>query len=595
MDGQVQTGRAWILAALIGWALFLLPALGNLWFNGDAAIDIYNDDGMRLVEVRDLIAGRGWFDHVQPRLGVGEGTWIHWSRLVDAPIAGLILLLTPFLGQTGAETATMVIWPLLLAFVPIAAIAFVAHALSGLRGAILASVIMAQMLFHTTEFAPGSLDHHNVQISLLMLAMALALVGLSRPGFAVAAGAAVAGAVAVGIETLPHVTALASFLALLWAAKGELVRRPVERFCIGLGVTLALLFAISAPPEAYLGGFCDSLSIDQALPILIGAVGLGLAARFLSARGTAVRFGALALVAVVALAEARLLTPACLSNPVGQLDPYLKQVWFDFVNEVQPLIVAIPIIPTYLIPLVAIWIISSISTAILIWLGRNRSEWIIVALMLIASMAMTLWQIRGALFIGAVSVLPITCLVDRIYGAGERAGRAVIRLSALLLFFVAVPQFWVFVTLYATKPPSGPDGGNPFTGHLELCYRPEAYETLRSLPPGLVAAGSNLGVFVLMNSPHRTLSAPYHRNQAGMLAQLGIDFATDEDAERQLRELGVDYVVSCRENLEFTMDDGSKPGFSFRLKDGDFPSFLEPVPSIEDDPVLTVYRMRPAG
>src|ERR1700687_3187469 len=44
------------------------------------------DDAMRLVEVRDLIAGQGWFDLTQHRLDP-PGVSIHWSRGIDAPLA----------------------------------------------------------------------------------------------------------------------------------------------------------------------------------------------------------------------------------------------------------------------------------------------------------------------------------------------------------------------------------------------------------------------------------------------------------------------------------------------------------------------------
>ncbi len=53
------------------------------------------DDAMRLVEVRDLLAGQGWYDNVQYRFLPPGGVPSHWSRLVDAPIAGLILAFTP--------------------------------------------------------------------------------------------------------------------------------------------------------------------------------------------------------------------------------------------------------------------------------------------------------------------------------------------------------------------------------------------------------------------------------------------------------------------------------------------------------------------
>ena len=49
--------------------------------------DLSTDDAMRLVEVRDLLAGQGWFDLTQYRLSPPGGVAMHWSRLVDVPLA----------------------------------------------------------------------------------------------------------------------------------------------------------------------------------------------------------------------------------------------------------------------------------------------------------------------------------------------------------------------------------------------------------------------------------------------------------------------------------------------------------------------------
>src|SRR5260370_11311799 len=50
------------------------------------------DDAMRLVEVRDLISGQAWVDLAQHRLDP-PGVSMHWSRVLDSPLAALILLL----------------------------------------------------------------------------------------------------------------------------------------------------------------------------------------------------------------------------------------------------------------------------------------------------------------------------------------------------------------------------------------------------------------------------------------------------------------------------------------------------------------------
>ena len=69
------------------------------------------DSFLRLVQVRDLLAGQGWFDLVQHRMDPPGGALIHWSRLIDAPIAGLILLGNLF---GDGERFALTAWPLLL-------------------------------------------------------------------------------------------------------------------------------------------------------------------------------------------------------------------------------------------------------------------------------------------------------------------------------------------------------------------------------------------------------------------------------------------------------------------------------------------------
>jgi len=48
------------------------------------------DDAMRLTTVRDLLAGQGWWDHIQHRLNAPYGAEIHWSHLVDAAEGGVM-------------------------------------------------------------------------------------------------------------------------------------------------------------------------------------------------------------------------------------------------------------------------------------------------------------------------------------------------------------------------------------------------------------------------------------------------------------------------------------------------------------------------
>ncbi|MDP2734331.1 MAG: hypothetical protein Q8O63_14710, partial [Hoeflea sp.] len=93
-----------------------------------------NDDVMRLVEVRDLLGGQGWFDLMQYRLGLEGGTLMHWSRLIDLPIANLIMLFSLFMDPVLAEASALFVWPLLTTLPVLYALALGGDILGGTAG-----------------------------------------------------------------------------------------------------------------------------------------------------------------------------------------------------------------------------------------------------------------------------------------------------------------------------------------------------------------------------------------------------------------------------------------------------------------------------
>src|SRR6478672_3388729 len=105
--------REWKWVVFLVWlgfcAFFIYSKWDQIrWFGlGDT------DDNMRIMQVRGLLHGQGWYDLRQHHLNPPIGASIHWSRLVDLPIAGLILSLRPFLGGAGAERWAVAIAPML--------------------------------------------------------------------------------------------------------------------------------------------------------------------------------------------------------------------------------------------------------------------------------------------------------------------------------------------------------------------------------------------------------------------------------------------------------------------------------------------------
>ena len=78
-------------ALLLGlaWLLVVFQLLAQNWAETAQTL-LDTDDAMRLAQLRDWLAGRGWYDLTQPRVQPPLGYELHWSRLIDAGLAGTL-------------------------------------------------------------------------------------------------------------------------------------------------------------------------------------------------------------------------------------------------------------------------------------------------------------------------------------------------------------------------------------------------------------------------------------------------------------------------------------------------------------------------
>ena len=102
------------------------------------------DDNMRMMQVRGLLDGQGWYDLSQYRLNPPVGADIHWSRLVDLPIAGAEAA-AHAASSAGAiaEQVAVAVAPLLPMLVAMAALAVTARRLIAPHAFALAIALLA--------------------------------------------------------------------------------------------------------------------------------------------------------------------------------------------------------------------------------------------------------------------------------------------------------------------------------------------------------------------------------------------------------------------------------------------------------------------
>ena len=555
-----------------------------------------NDDIMRLVQVRDLLDGQGWFDLTQHRLGLEGGTPTHWSRLVDLPLAALVRTGSLFLTPTNAEAMALTAWPLFLIPFLLYPLGLAARRLAGPVAMHVTLGLGCLFAFTCIRFHPGAIDHHNLQLVLAAWIAAMLVDPRHRPSSYATAGIACALSLAVGVEMVPFVAAACLCVALQWI-RGDAVGAAVRSFGIALAVTISIVFFLTVPPSAYGVVTCDSLSLGfYALSAMGGALLAGASWMPIggSIRG---RLGLAAVMAAVLGTAALVIAPQCLGNPLSSLDPMLVTLWLDAVTEAQSFGALLSDAPYSLGGYYAVGFLAMAVCLFRALRGEAREAHLVLLLLVGTGWAVALLQVRGFFFANMLAILPLSLLIaDLRLGSQadpENPNAAFAYVAAVLL---SVPAVWALAGAMLSdgvETPIGMEtvaqdsGSRPQSGE---CTTEDGLPLLAELEPGVVAAPSNSGAEILRFTGHRVLAAPYHRNQAGMLTELHIGLAPPDEARAFLEGAGVTLLAFCRcDPQTLSLIRMKADGLYASLSRGEVPPYLHLIGASEGG--FAIYRV----
>jgi hypothetical protein len=556
-----------------------------------------NDDIVRLVQVRDLLAGQGWFDLTQHRLGLEGGTPMHWSRLVDLPIAGLIRAGSLFLTRAHAEAVALTAWPLLLIPFLLYPLGLAARRLAGPVAMHITFGLGCLFALTCTRFHPGAIDHHNLQLVLAAWIAAMLVDPLRRPSSYATAGGACALSIAIGAEMVPFVATACLSVALQWIWSGDAADRAVRSFGISLAVTVSIVFFLTVPPSAYGVVTCDSLSLGfYALSAMGGALLAGVT--WIPIGGSIrARLGLTAVIAAALGATALVVAPQCLGNPLSGLDPMLVTLWLNAVTEAQSFGALLSNAPYSLGGYYAVGFLAIAVCLFRALQGEAREAHLVLLLLIGASWAVALVQVRGFFFANMLAILPLSLLIaDLRLGSQadpENPNAAFAYIAATLL---SVPAVWALAGALLDDGAEAPismetvaqdSGSRRESGE---CTAEDGLPLLAELEPGVVAAPSNSGAEILRFTGHRVLAAPYHRNQAGMLTELHIGLAPPDEARAFLEGAGVTLLAYCQTDPQTrSLIRMKADGLYAALSRGDVPSYLHPIGTSEGG--FSIFRV----
>jgi len=550
------------------------------------------DDSLRLVQVRDLLGGQGWYDLTQHRVdALHGGVMMHWSRLVDVPLAGVILLLRPALGAAGAELAALIVVPLLTLAVVLLLVARVAWERLGREATILACLMLAMSVPVVAQIRPMRIDHHGWQIAFALLAMQGLMTRHARIGGWIS-GAALAIGLSISLEALPLTALFGALGAWRWLRAGE-TRLWLVHFARSLAAVSLACFAATRLGDV--AQHCDAIAPVHLAVFIWAAVALSGLGLWRSAPWQAV-VGGFVVTGAGALAIYLGVAPQCRAGSFDMLDPLVHRLWYDQVAEGLPVwrqdwtTALQTVVPPLFGLLACVQLMRRKSGDEAIW-------WQEYTALLAGALAIGVMVTRAGAVAGAFAAVPLAWLVGE-WLFLARTGRTWDRRLAALAGIVVALVPSAPITAYGLLPQGEAAKAGPASAsRVSACEVRKNAAVLAGLPKGTILAPLDIGPELLLATPDDVIATGHHRGARAMRDVILAFTAKPDNARFIAAQHRVAYVALCPDIAEPQIYAKDAPhGLAADLLAGRVPDWLEPV-SVVRDGRLMVWKVKgpPAG
>lgn len=588
--GLIFIDRHWRWLVVLTWLALCAWLLYSRWANIQLFILNDTDDNMRMSQVRAwLNHGQGWYDLRQYKLDYPEGANIHWSRLVDLPLAGLMLLGRLFLTGPQAEQFAIAVAPMLPLLLLMLSLSLIVRRLIDPR----AWPLILPLLFFAAsgfaQYAPTRIDHHGWQLAFL----ALGLAGISDPKGArggLTLGLATALSLAIGLEMMIYIVISATVMVVFWIIDATEKRR-LATYAASMAGGTAIAFVAFVSNDNRLA-VCDALSPVWLADAMLGGALLLVLAWWSPGSWKARLAGAAAAGAVVAGFHA-IAFPQCLSRLEGVSDETYK-LWLSHVREARPITKQAW---RFGVLLLSIPVAALVGWALLIWKRRDDPELLRrivgVALPGIVASALLFWQVRtgpaaqlmsipGAV---ALTVVAVPLIINSRFMLVRTLGVVLVVLASLGAISPLVIDY-----VAPEDPPSAKD--KRVSKANRACPSLKALKPIGQLPAATIFTFGDLSPRLITATHHRAIAGPYHRNGEAIVDGMKLFRGDAAQARRLVDKYHADYVMTCPWMSQATVFISEAPkGFYVQLEKNQIPVWLERVELPKDSP-FKLWRVK---
>ncbi|MFC7536381.1 AcrB/AcrD/AcrF family protein [Sphingomonas sp. GCM10030256] len=579
--------RRWRWIVLYAWILGCIVLI-NSKLDAIRLFDLTDtDDNMRIAQVRAWLAGQDWFDLRQYKLNPPDGANIHWSHLVDLPIAALITVGKWFTSGAQAERLAVAAAPLIPFFLLITALAQICRRLIAPAAFLLMFVALWFAGSTLGMFLPNRIDHHNWQLTLL----ATALVGLADPHRqrgGLVTGIATALSLSIGLEMLIYLALAGAAQVLMWVDDRD-QRERLGAYAIALAGGTAFGFLVFASYANRLP-VCDALSPVWLSDALL-AGGMLVLLAWWSPADWRWRLGAAAVAGLAVAAFHALAWPTCLSRLEG-VSPEVAKLWLNNVREAKPIYEHSPRI---MVNVLTLPVAGLIGWALLLWNVRGNRDLLrrtlAVAALFATAFLLLFWQTRAGPAAQMMAVPGAVAFVWVLLPLTWRARNwAVMAVGSAAIVVVglggAAPL--LLDTVMKTRPTKRETA---VARANRLCPSLPAMRAVARQPKGMVFTFVDLAPRIISVTHHNSVAGPYHRNGQAILDTMLLFRGSADQARTIAARYRADYLLICPNMSQATVFMAGAPqGFYGQLQRGQVPGWLQPVDLGKGSP-LRMWRI----
>lgn len=546
------------------------------------------DDQLRMVQLRDWLGGQSWFDTTQYRIGEPDSQPMHWPRWIELPLALLFLLLKPVLGAANAETAAMVLVPLVTLGMAMWLLVKITEPLFDRRIALLAATLAATAVPIVAQIRPMRVDHHGWQIVLALAALWTMYWPEKRKG-GIALGAALALWLSISLEGLPLSAAFVVLLVWRWVFQVEEGVRLFWTLLSFLVASFLFYFATQGGFDAAIN-YCDAISPAHLLAGAAGAAVILPSIQWLPANRL-MRVGSLAVAGGVALVVLHGFAPQCMGGAFNTMDPLVREYWLVNVLEGMPIWYQKgTTMVTLLGGSVLVGLISLLYILRTRPNGIDRGRLFVLAYAFLWALLLSLFVQRAAAVAAAFGLPFMAWAVHQAFVRARALKRPLSRIFATAAVVFLVMPGPLAVALFNAVS----DGEEPVAEAPEAlaCNSNDSLARLNSLPRSNILAPFDFGPRILLLTPHSVLATSHHRNDRAMADQIRIFTAAPAVARDLLEAHNIRFIVTCDDETELALYAKKQPeGLWSQLAEGRKPEWLQPV-HIRDTG-LQIWRIAP--